>query len=156
MMRVLTRLLLAPLFVVGAAACGDDEPVIAVDDALRSDLQMAAQMQPYPPQFTSPYEMGYAPSAGYPQRYQPVSYGGYAAPAPVARAPRPVVQRAPSPAPAQVERHTKRDAAIGAVAGAAIGAATSRDKVKGAIIGAVLGGVVGGVIGHTVDVEPRY
>jgi hypothetical protein len=54
-----------------------------------------------------------------------------------------------------VEKHTKRDAAIGAAAGAVIGATTSRDKVKGAVIGGVLGGVLGGVIGNNVDVKKK-
>ena len=50
-----------------------------------------------------------------------------------------------------VEKHTKRDAAIGAAAGAVIGATTSRNKVKGGLIGGVVGGILGGVIGNNVD-----
>jgi hypothetical protein len=50
-----------------------------------------------------------------------------------------------------VEKHTKRDAAIGAAAGAVLGAATSKNKVKGGLIGGVVGGVLGGVIGNNVD-----
>jgi hypothetical protein len=57
---------------------------------------------------------------------------------------------ASAPAP-KVEKHTKRDAAIGAAAGAVLGATTSRNKVKGGIIGAAVGGVLGGVIGNNVD-----
>jgi uncharacterized protein YcfJ len=52
-----------------------------------------------------------------------------------------------------VEKHTKRDAAIGAGAGAIIGAATSKDKVKGAVIGGAAGAILGGVIGNNVDVK---
>lgn len=54
-----------------------------------------------------------------------------------------------------VEKHTKRDAAVGAAAGAVIGAATSRNKVKGAVIGATVGGILGGVIGNNVDVKRK-
>ena len=50
-----------------------------------------------------------------------------------------------------VEKHTKRDAAIGAAAGAVIGATTSKNKVKGGLIGGVVGGILGGVIGNNVD-----
>jgi hypothetical protein len=50
-----------------------------------------------------------------------------------------------------VEKHTKRDAAIGAAAGAVIGATTSKNKVKGGLIGAAVGGILGGVIGNNVD-----
>jgi hypothetical protein len=54
-----------------------------------------------------------------------------------------------------VEKHTKRDAAIGAAAGAVIGATTSRNKAKGAVIGGVVGGILGGVIGNNVDVKRK-
>jgi hypothetical protein len=54
-----------------------------------------------------------------------------------------------------VEKHTKRDAAIGAAAGAVIGATTSRNKAKGAVIGGVVGGILGGVIGNNVDVKKK-
>jgi len=50
-----------------------------------------------------------------------------------------------------VEKHTRRDAAIGAATGAVIGAAASRSKVKGGLIGAAVGGIVGAVIGNNVD-----
>lgn len=61
---------------------------------------------------------------------------------------------APAPAP-QVVKHTKRDAAIGGVAGAVIGAATSRNKVKGAVIGGAAGAILGAVIGNNVDKTKR-
>ena len=54
-----------------------------------------------------------------------------------------------------VEKHTKRDAAIGAAAGAVIGATSSRNKVKGGIIGAAVGGILGGVIGNNVDKQTK-
>ena len=148
-----------------AAACGRDSA--KTDDALKNDLSLASQAQPYnAQQFTSPSEMGYVynPATG---QYQPVPR--YTTPqGPVQRAPtRTTTRRAstrssggssrrvvyqPAPAPEPI-RHTKRDAAIGAVSGAVIGATVSRDKVKGGIIGAAAGAVLGGIIGHTVDVQ---
>jgi len=102
---------------------------------------------------------------------------GYAAPAPVATAPRTASRgteyhsttarrssssngsysaAAPAPAPTTTTvKNTKRDAAIGAAAGAILGATTSRDKVKGGIIGAAAGGILGGVIGNNVDVKKK-
>lgn len=144
-----------------AGACGrsDARP----DDALKNDLALAAQVQPYQAQqFTTPAEQAYG-APGMAQQYSAVAR----APQPVTRAP---VYRAPArrtasrssgrssvtyyPAPERrVVKHTKRDAAIGAAAGATIGVLTSRDKVKGGIIGAVAGGILGGVIGNNVDVH---
>jgi hypothetical protein len=146
-----------------AAACGRDSS--KTDDALKNDLALASQAQPYNPQaFTSPSEMGYAynPATG---QYQPVPrYTTPAAPVQrtVARAParrtatrstgstssRVVYEPAPEP-----KRNTKRDAAIGAAAGAVIGATVSRDKIKGGLIGAAAGAVLGGIVGHTIDVD---
>ena len=54
-----------------------------------------------------------------------------------------------------VQKNTKRDAAIGAGAGAIIGATTSKNKVKGGIIGAAAGGIIGAVIGNNVDVKKK-
>src|SRR4051812_11474791 len=129
-----------------AAACGRNQS--PADDALKNDLALAAQAQPYnPQQFASPTELGYAynPATG---QYQPVPQLQAAAPQqPVYRTvSRPATTRRAStsssssrssgtrvvyqPAPEPV-RHTKRDAAIGAAAGAVIGATTSRDKMKG-------------------------
>ena len=163
-MRTLIISSFAGLALLGA--CGGNEA--SPDDALKNDLALAAQMQPYQAQqFVSPTEQQFGPNG------QPLSFAApvapVAAPAPVYRAPAPVY-RAPAqrtraasrssgtyyPAPAReprVIKHTKRDAAIGAVAGAAIGAATSRDKLKGGLIGAVAGGILGGVIGNNVDVQ---
>lgn len=159
-MKNIKMLLLVPAALL-AAACGRDSA--KTDDALKNDLALASQAQPYnSQQFTSPAEMGYA--------YNP--YTGQFQPIPQAQAP--VVQRvSTSPAattrrastarssgtrvvyqePREPIRHTKRDAAIGAAAGAVIGATVSRDKVKGGLIGAAAGAVLGGIIGHTIDVQ---
>ena len=161
-MNKIVRIMLVPAALL-AAACGRDNA--KADDALKNDLALASQAQPYMPQQTvSPSEMGYAYNP-YTGQFQPVPQGVY----PQAQAP--VVQRV-STRPATVRRtssssgtrviyterpepirNTKRDAVIGAAAGAVIGATTSRDRVKGAVIGAVAGGVLGGIIGHTVDVK---
>ena len=133
------------------------------DDALKNDLALAAQAQPYQAQqFVSPMEQQYGPNG------QPLQYTGavapvYRAPAPVYRAParrtstRSSTARSSGtyyPAPERtVVKHTGRDAAIGAGAGAIIGAATSRDKLKGGLIGAAAGGLLGAVIGNNVDVQ---
>ena len=158
-MKNIRKLLLIPAALV-AAACGRDNS--KTDEALKNDLALASQAQPYnAQQITSPSEMGYA--------YNP--YTGQFQPVPQAQVPvvqrvatRPAAVRRTSSASSsgtrviyterpQPIRNTKRDAVIGAAAGAVIGATTSRDKVKGGIIGAVAGGVLGGIIGHTIDVK---
>ena len=144
-----------------AAACGRNSGP-AVDDALKTDLALASQAQPYnPQQFVSPTEAGFA---GQPQPY---SYQAVAR-QPVYTAP---VRRtstarrssgtrsggyypAPEP-PTRTIKHTGRDAAIGAAAGAVIGATTSRDKIKGGLIGAAAGGIIGAVIGNNVDIQKK-
>jgi hypothetical protein len=158
----------AGLALLGACSRGSDA---RSDDALKNDLALAAQAQPYQPQqFVSPMEGQYGMPYGA-QQYNAAARSPYYSPppvyspAPVYRAPaRTTTARRssgssgtyyPAPAPARREpiRHTKRDAAIGAAAGAVIGAVASRDKVKGGLIGAAAGGILGGIIGHTVDVE---
>jgi len=147
-----------------AAACGRDSS--KTDDALKNDLALASQAQPYnAQQFMSPSEMGYVynPATG---QYQPVPRYQTPAPQPVAQPVRTTTTRRASTArssssgsrviytqPAEPIRHTKRDAAIGAAAGAVIGATVSRDKIKGGLIGAAAGAVLGGIVGHTVDVQ---
>jgi uncharacterized protein YcfJ len=162
-MKNIRMLLLVPAAVL-AAACGRDNA--KADDALKSDLALASQAQPYAPQqFTSPSEMGYAYNP-YTGQFQPVPQAQAPAVQRVSTRPATTVRRTtarasggtrvvyqPAPAPAEPIRHTKRDAAIGAAAGAVIGATTSRDKVKGGLIGAAAGAVLGGIIGHTIDVE---
>jgi hypothetical protein len=153
------------LALAGACSRGADA---RPDDALKNDLALAAQVQPYQAQqFISPTEQAYG-APGMAQQYAPG-----VAPQPIVRAPAPVY-RAPArrtasrssssgrsssagtyypPAPRPVVKHTGRDAAIGAGAGAIIGAVTSRDKVKGGLIGAAAGGILGAVIGNNVDVQ---
>lgn len=158
-MRTLKMLALVPAALL-AVACGRKD-ASGADDALRNDLALAAQAQPYMPQF-NPAEMGYGQGYGQPgynaygapQGYYPTQRQPYYSPAPVRRT---TVRRSSSGGGGYVYRepvrHTKRDAAIGAVAGAVIGASTSRDKVKGGLIGAAAGGILGGIIGHTIDVD---
>jgi outer membrane lipoprotein SlyB len=164
-----TMLLSASALAVGLAACGRSSPS-ATDDALKNDLALASQAQPYQPQqFMSPTEQGMNPYAnangypaanapyGYPQQVQTVARSPY--PTTTARRSSSGVSRSTgssgtySRQPAEPVRNTKRDAVIGAAAGAVLGATTARDKVKGAIIGAAAGGILGGIIGHTVDVK---
>lgn len=159
-MRTLVISSLAGLALLGACRGNESRP----DDALKNDLALAAQAQPYQAQqFVSPGEQTYGPNG------QPLQYNTAA---PVMRAPAPAPEyRAPArrtasrssssrssgtyyPAPERkVIKHTGRDAAIGAGAGAVIGAVTSRDKVKGGLIGAAAGGILGAVIGNNVDVQ---
>jgi hypothetical protein len=161
---------LAALALAGACSKGTDA---RPDDALKNDLALAAQTQPYQAQqFISPAEQPYG-ATGAPQQLAgsapAASVMRSSAPAPVSRAParRTSSSRsssrssgssggyypAPAPAPRPVVKHTQRDAAIGAGAGAVIGAVTSRDKLKGGIIGAAAGAILGGVIGNNVDVQ---
>jgi hypothetical protein len=153
---------LAALATVSACRGNDSRP----DDALKSDLALAAQAQPYQAQqFISPTEQQYGANG------QPLQYNGGTTRAPSMRAPAPT-RRAPArrtassgssrssggysypaPAPQPVIKHTGRDAAIGAGAGAVIGAVTSRDKLKGGLIGAAAGGILGAVIGNNVDIQ---
>ncbi len=157
-MRGMKWMVLVPAIAL-AAACGRNSGP-AVDDALKTDLALASQAQPYnPQQFVSPTEAGLA---GQPQPY---SYQAVAR-QPVYTAP---VRRTstarrsssggggyyPAPAPTRTVKHTGRDAAIGAAAGAVIGAVSSRDKVKGGLIGAAAGGILGAVIGNNVDIQKK-
>ena len=164
-MRFSRTLILVPAAIL-AAACGRDDSNKRVDDALNSDLSLAAQARPY----TALDSISAAERAAIAQGIAPVGYMGgqpvYAAPprqtysAPARRT---TARRSSSgggtySAPARrqtIVKHTKRDAAIGAAAGAVIGATTSRDKVKGAVIGGLAGAVLGGVIGNNVDVQRR-
>jgi hypothetical protein len=165
-MTNMKKLLLVPVAVL-AAACGRDEP--KADDALKNDLALASQAQPFTAQqVTSAAEMGYAYNP-YTGQFQPIPQQQQQAQVRTVSRPRTTTARRttstrssgtssgnvvyqPAPAPT-VKRNTKRDAIIGATAGAVIGATTSRDRVKGAVIGAAAGGILGGIIGHTVDVQ---
>src|SRR5919198_6735144 len=69
-MKNLKMLLLVPAALI-AAACGRGETA-KVDDALKNDLALASQAQPFnAQQFTSPTEMGYAYNP-YTGQFQPV------------------------------------------------------------------------------------
>jgi len=161
------RMLLFVPAAILAVACGRDDSNKRVDDALNSDLSLAAQARP----FTALDSISAAERAAQAQGLAPV---GYMNGQPVYSAPPRVTTTAPVrrttttrrssgggtvySAPARrttVVKHTKRDAAIGAAAGAVLGAVTSRDKVKGAVIGGVAGAVLGGVIGNNVDKSRR-
>ena len=163
-----SRLFLIPMAML-AVACGR-KSTPAVDDALKNDLALASQAQPYNAQATvSPTEAGLAAQ---PQNLTSVARQPVAS-APVRRTS--TVRRSsgvsrsssgggtggggyypvPAPPPPRVEKHTQRDAAIGAAAGAILGASTSRNKVRGGIIGAAVGGILGGIIGNNVDVQKK-
>jgi uncharacterized protein YcfJ len=155
-------LILVPAAIL-AAACGRDDSSKRVDDALNSDLSLAAQARPY----TALDSISAAERAAIAQGIAPVGYVGgqpvYTTPRTTAPVRRTSTRRSSGggtvySAPARrqtIVKHTKRDAAIGAGAGAVIGAVTSRDKVKGAVIGGLAGAVLGGVIGNNVDVQKR-
>ncbi len=173
-MKYARMLALVPVAVL-AAACGREDT--RGDDALKNDLALASQAQPYnQQQFTSPTEQGYVYNP-YTGQFQPVPQQQLQAQPAVQRVatrPATTVRRTSSAGtrstgssagttvirqePQIIKRNTKRDAVIGAAAGAVIGATVSRDRVKGAVIGAAAGGVLGGIIGHTVDVKrsPGY
>src|SRR6266545_4586485 len=161
-MRFNRLLVLVPAAIL-AVACGRDDSNKRVDDALNSDLSLAAQARPY----TALDSISAAERAAIAQGIAPVGYVGGQ---PVYTTPRQTVYSAPArrtttrrssssgggvySAPARrqtIVKHTKRDAAIGAATGAVLGAVTSRDKVKGAVIGGVAGAILGGVIGNNVD-----
>lgn len=140
------------------AACGKDE-VPALDQALRNDLSLASQAQPYQPQmYVSPMEQGqaygappgYYPQAGYPpQGYYPPAYypQPYYPPQPQqvvyrqAPAPR-VVRRAPAPAPAPATQPVHGGAGSGGGGygdGEEVVTNTKRDAIIGAAAGAAIG-----------------
>lgn len=149
-------LIAVPAIFLAAACKGNDAKV---DDALNSDLSLAAQSQTAPLDSISGVERGYTTGA----TVAPVARTATrrTTSAPVRRTS--TARRSSSsgsrssgtyypPAPAtKVVKNTKRDAAIGAAAGAVIGAATSRNRVKGAVIGGTAGAILGAVIGNNVD-----
>jgi len=162
-MRFNRMLLFVPAAIL-AVACGRDDSNKRVDDALNSDLSLAAQARP----FTALDSISAAERAAQAQGLAPVGYIGgqpvYSTPRTTTPVRRTTTTRRSSSgggvysAPARrttVVKHTKRDAAIGAAAGAVLGAVTSRDKVKGAVIGGVAGAVLGGVIGNNIDKTRR-
>ncbi|HTE45541.1 MAG TPA: YMGG-like glycine zipper-containing protein [Gemmatimonadaceae bacterium] len=164
MRRTKWMMTLLPMAVLSLACGRNNSP--AVDDALKSDLALAAQMQPYnAQQVVSPTEAGLAAQQRAAQNYQPVARRPAAAPVRRTSTARRSSGSSsgsssggyyPAPAPERpIEKHTGRDAAIGAAAGAVIGAVSARDKVKGGLIGAAAGGILGAVLGNNVDVGRR-
>jgi hypothetical protein len=177
-MSKIRYLILSAATIATATACSERAPAPAVDDALRNDLSLAAQVRAQPQQFVGPAELGYAPQAypqGYPPQYAPQGYPQYAPqpyyqPVYAAPAPAPAVRRttsarrssggssagsssgtiyrAPAPQRTRTVKHTHRDAAIGAVAGAAIGVATSAKKDR--LKGGLIGAVAGGALGAVI------
>ncbi|MEO6446710.1 MAG: YMGG-like glycine zipper-containing protein [Gemmatimonadaceae bacterium] len=155
----------APIAALLVLASCQKEAAPPIDAALRNDLALASQMQPYQPQmYVSPQEAGYGygtapgyyPQPQYAPRPQQVVYRQ--APQVIRRAPAPVSRSEAGvyASESRVVKHTKRDAIIGAAAGAAIGAVSTRNRVKGAVIGAAAGGLIGAIIGEKVDVtRPR-
>src|SRR5205809_7161876 len=95
-MKNIRTLLLVPAVVL-AAACGRDSA--KTDDALKNDLALASQAQPYnAQQFTSPSEMGYVYNPATGQYQQQVPRFSTPAQAPVQRtATRTTVRRASTP-----------------------------------------------------------
>lgn len=160
-MRINRILFLVPAAIL-AVACGRDDSSKRVDDALNSDLSLAAQARP----FSALDSISAAERAAQAQGLAPVGYVGgqpvYSTPRAATTVRRTSTRRSSSSGvyypPARREvivKHTKRDAAIGAATGAVLGAVTSRDKVKGAVIGGVAGAILGGVIGNNVDKTKR-
>lgn len=160
-MRINRKLFLVPAAIL-AVACGRDDSSKRVDDALNSDLSLAAQARP----FTALDSISAAERAAQAQGLAPVGYVGgqpvYSTPRTATAVRRTSTRRTssngvyyPSTRREVIVKHTKRDAAIGAATGAVLGAVTSRDKVKGAVIGGVAGAILGGVIGNNVDKTKR-
>lgn len=160
-MRFSKMVFLVPAAIL-AVACGRSDSSKKVDDALNSDLSLAAQARPYSAMDSiSAMERAYAAQGLAPVGYAPNAAPVYSQPqrTRVVYRDRPVYRSSGSSASTARStvrvKHTKRDAAIGAAAGAAIGAVTSRDKLKGAVVGGVAGAVLGGVLGNNVDISKR-
>lgn len=165
-MKVSKVFFLVPAAIL-AVACGPNDSNKKVDDALNSDLSLAAQARPYTAMDSiSAMERAYAAQGLAPTGYAPNAAPVYSQPAPtrVVYRDRPVYRSSSSrssgtySAPVRrtvTVKHTKRDAAIGGATGAVIGAVTSHDKLKGAVIGGVAGAVLGGVLGNNVDISKR-
>ncbi|MCC6928007.1 MAG: hypothetical protein IT359_03340 [Gemmatimonadaceae bacterium] len=167
----------ATIAIVALAACGGKEQTAALDQALRNDLSLASQAQPYQPQmYVSPTEQGYGypPQGYYPQGYYPQQ--GY----PPQYYPQPVYQQAPqqvvyrqapaprvirrAPAPASEPVYTSAGSANGgggvygeepvvkhtkrdAIIGAAAGAAIGVASTRNTLKGAIIGAAAGGLLG---------
>jgi uncharacterized protein YcfJ len=157
-MNKFKMLVFVPAAILAVACKGTDNK--KVDDALNSDLSLAAQAQP-----TSPMDsisaaermnaanglapVGYAP-AGAAVVSQPTRTRVVYRDRPVYRSSSRSSGTYSAPARTTIVKHTKRDAAIGGATGAVIGAVTGHG-VKGAVVGGVAGAILGGVIGNNVD-----
>ncbi|MEO6056795.1 MAG: YMGG-like glycine zipper-containing protein [Gemmatimonadales bacterium] len=160
-MKNFKMFLLVPAAILAVACNGNDNK--KVDDALNSDLTLAAQARPYTAMDSiSAAERAYAAQGLAPVGYAPAgAVVSQPAKTRVVYRDRPVYRSSSSsgtysaPRRTTVVKHTKRDAAIGGAAGAVIGAVTSKDKVKGAVVGGVAGAILGGVLGNNVDKTRR-
>lgn len=164
-MKNFKMLALVPAAILAVACAPSDNK--KVDDALNSDLTLAAQARPY----SAMDSISAAERTNAARGLAPVGYAPGTAPvvSPPTRTrvvyrDRPVYRGSSSSsrgtysAPERrttVVKHTGRDAAIGGAAGAVIGAVTSHDKVKGAVVGGVAGAILGGVLGNNVDKSRR-
>ncbi len=138
------------------AACGRKDETAALDQALRNDLSLASQAQPYQPQmYVSPTEQGYGypPQGYYPQGYYPQPayppqyYPQQAYPqAPQqvvfrqAPAPR-VIRRAPAPSsePVYSSAGSSGGSGGGVYGEEPVVKNTKRDAIIGAAAGAAIG-----------------
>ena len=166
MIRQLQILALAAL--TAAAACDRQNNRLA-DSSLNADLSLAQQQRGYQPMDSlslaergltpTPYGAVPAPARTATTTRRTTSSGGEVTRRRTTRSSGSTTSggatRTTTTAGGTLEKHTKRDAAIGAAAGAVIGATTSRNKAKGAVIGGVVGGILGGVIGNNVDVKKK-
>lgn len=147
-MKIMSRLAILPFVLLAFGCKGPDSKT---NDALNSDLSLAAQAHPTTPADSiSAIERAHAnavaerngtSSPAVTHRSETRSYRSGAA-----------AVAAPAPTTTTV-RNTNRDAAIGAGAGAILGAVTSKNKVKGGVIGGVAGGILGAVLGNNVDTK---
>ncbi len=165
-MKNLRMLVLVPAAILAVACKGTDNK--KVDDALNSDLSLAAQAQPTPPlDSISAAERISAANGLAPVGYAPSGAAVVSQPTKtrVVYRDRPVYRSRSSSGsssrvssgtyypPARREvivKHTKRDAVIGGATGAVIGVVTGHG-VKGAVVGGVAGAILGGVLGNNVD-----
>jgi uncharacterized protein YcfJ len=157
-MNKFKMLVFVPAAILAVACKGADNK--KVDDALNSDLSLAAQAQPISPMDSiSAAERMNAANGLAPVGYAPAGAAVVSQPAKtrVVYRDRPVYRSSSSSgtysAPVHhtvIVKHTKRDAAIGGATGAVLGAVTGHG-IKGAVVGGVAGAILGGVIGNNVD-----
>jgi uncharacterized protein YcfJ len=152
-------LVFVPAAILAVACKGTDNK--KVDDALNSDLSLAAQAQPTTPMDSiSAAERMNAANGLAPVGYAPAAaVVSQPAKTRVVYRDRPVYRSSsrassgtyyPPVHHTVIVKHTKRDAAIGGATGAVLGAVTGHG-IKGAVVGGVAGAILGGVIGNNVD-----